>query len=102
MPVKNAAKFNTVIYGYLTSRRARGPVHWTRAEIARTTHNYYMRKNEVEGEGIPQSDDRGEFAHGEDDRAIRTVPPAVVGFLLLVIVVLACAFYITAQVVQTP
>lgn len=31
-----------------------------------------------------------------------TVPPAVIGFLLLLAVLLACVFYIAAQVVQTP
>jgi hypothetical protein len=61
-----------------------------------------MRQYEVERDGRPQPDDRGELAHGEDDPAILTVPPAVIGLLLLVIVALACAFYIAAQVVQTP
>jgi hypothetical protein len=61
-----------------------------------------MREYEVEGEGRPQPGHRGEFARGEDDPAIVTVPPAVIGFLLLVIVALACAFYLAAQVVQTP
>lgn len=37
-----------------------------------------------------------------DMDAIRGVPLGVIGFLLLVAVALACAFYIAAQVVQTP
>jgi hypothetical protein len=49
-----------------------------------------------------QSDFRAEPNPGEDDPAILSVPPAVIGFLLLLVVVLACIFYIAAQVVQTP
>lgn len=56
-----------------------------------------MQPNQREAEINRESVDQG-----DDDRSIRTVPPAVIGFLLLVVVVLACAFYIAAQVVQTP
>ena len=37
-----------------------------------------------------------------EDPTRLTVPPAVIGFLLLVAVLLACVFYVAAQVVQTP
>ena len=56
----------------------------------------------------PQSEtdrptDRGdETCQRADDPMKLTVPPAVIGFLLLLAVVLACVFYIAAQVVQTP
>jgi hypothetical protein len=49
-----------------------------------------------------QSDFRAEPNPVEDDPAMLSVPPAVIGFLLLLVVVLACIFYIAAQVVQTP
>jgi hypothetical protein len=56
---------------------------------------------------IGRSDDletqnRSEAADRDDDPGVPGVPPAVIGFLLLLTVVLACAFYIAAQVVQTP
>jgi hypothetical protein len=42
-------------------------------------------------------------ADGADDAPpIRAVPPAVIGALLLLVIVLAVAFYVAAQVVQTP
>ena len=49
---------------------------------------------QIEGE----DDSRG----SEEDPMRLTVPPAVIGFLLLAAVLLACVFYIAAQVVQTP
>lgn len=39
---------------------------------------------------------------GGDEWTIRAVPPAVVGFLLILTVLLACGFYVAAQLVQTP
>jgi hypothetical protein len=61
-----------------------------------------MRRNQVDQDGARPSDRRGESDHRDDDPPILIVPAAVIGFLLLVTVALACAFYIAAQVVQTP
>ena len=50
----------------------------------------------------PQLGHRDERVQLADDPIKLTVPPAVIGFLLLLAVVLACVFYIAAQVVHTP
>ncbi len=46
-------------------------------------------------------DSGDEFRQRADDPITLTVPPAVIGFLLLLAVLLACVFYIAAQVVHT-
>jgi hypothetical protein len=61
-----------------------------------------MQPSEPDPLAEHQSNFSAEPIHREDDPAILSVPPAVIGFLLLLVVVLACIFYIAAQVVQTP
>lgn len=39
---------------------------------------------------------------GTEPDSPQFVPPGVIGFLLILVVVLAIAFYVAAQVVQTP
>jgi hypothetical protein len=67
-----------------------------------TAHNCDMQRSEPDPPAEQQSDFSAEPIHRENDPAILSVPPAVIGFLLLLVVVLACTFYIAAQIVQTP
>jgi hypothetical protein len=59
--------------------------------------------------GSKPEDVQHESMHDDDGRSSRdeepetlTLPPALIGFLLLVAVTLACVFYVAAQVIHTP
>lgn len=55
-----------------------------------------------QSELLEQSERADDTGHPVDDLNKLTVPPALIGFLLLLAVMLACVFYIAAQVVHTP
>jgi hypothetical protein len=61
-----------------------------------------MQRPDAHPPGDLETGRHGESTQQRADTTMLSVPPAVVGFLLLLVVVLACTFYIVAQVVQTP
>ena len=61
-----------------------------------------MQGSNGEGARHEVSRDGDGGPHGDDDPVKLTLPPALIGFLLLLAVTLACVFYVAAQVVQTP
>ncbi len=61
-----------------------------------------MTRTRMAPDDEPQVGPGGSNDRVAEDVAILTVPPAVLAVLLFVVVVLAGAFYVVAQVVQTP